>query len=92
MDQRGWTPPFGLKIDVEGFERQVVEGAARFLEQTQFVIAEVSVSPRFEGGASSAEFIALLRSHGFEVLDVLHAAQSRLGLHADLLFGPSAGR
>jgi FkbM family methyltransferase len=66
-----WQPPYGLKIDVEGFESQVIEGATRLLEQTQFVIAETSIANRFEGEQSFAQFVGLMDSHGFELCDVL---------------------
>ncbi len=41
-------PPFGIKIDTEGYELEVIEGAAGILKETAFVIAEVSVMKRFE--------------------------------------------
>jgi FkbM family methyltransferase len=87
MQEGGWEGPFGLKIDAEGFEREVVEGATALLEETEFVIAELSLSERFEGSSSSRDFIALLDHRGFTVLDVLDAARVRIGLHADVLFG-----
>jgi FkbM family methyltransferase len=71
MEEHNFQPPFGLKIDTEGFEIQVIEGAPRFLQKTQFVIAEVSVMERFEGGYSFAEFIALMDRCGFSVCDIL---------------------
>ena len=45
--ERGWEGPFGLKIDAEGYEHRVIEGAAALLRDTQFVIAEVSVTRPF---------------------------------------------
>jgi FkbM family methyltransferase len=83
---RSWTPPFGLKIDVEGFEHEVIEGASRLLRETQFVIAEASITPRFSGERSCAQLIEMMGARGFEVGDVLEAGQGRLGIHADLLF------
>jgi FkbM family methyltransferase len=77
LDERGWTPPFGLKIDVEGFEDHVVEGAASLLEDTQFVLAEVSVTRRFEGSYTFAEFVASMQARGFRLCDVLHVARNR---------------
>jgi FkbM family methyltransferase len=71
LEQRRWTGPFGLKIDTEGYERHVIEGATRLLEQTQFVIAEVWVSERYDGGYSFAEFISLMDRRGFKLCDVL---------------------
>jgi len=70
-EQRRWTPPFGLKIDTEGYEDRVLKGARRTLAETQFVIAEVSVARRFEGGHSFAQLIALLDEAGFALTDVL---------------------
>jgi len=69
--ERGWKGPFGLKIDAEGYEHQVIEGAAALLQETEFVIAEVSITRPFTGGASFADFIALMDGHGFSVHDLL---------------------
>jgi FkbM family methyltransferase len=69
--ERGWTPPFGLKVDAEGYEHRVVEGATELLRETQFVIAEVSVTRPFAGGASFADFIALMERNGFAAHDFL---------------------
>ncbi len=69
--ERGWKGPFGLKIDAEGYEHRVIEGAADLLAATQFVIAEVSITRRFTGGVSFADFIALMDHRGFAVYDLL---------------------
>jgi FkbM family methyltransferase len=56
-------PPDVLKIDVEGAELEVLEGATRLLEARRPVLlCEVS-APR------SAEVAALLRGRGYRVLD-----------------------
>lgn len=67
-----YAGPFGLKIDVEGFELSVLKGAVETLKQTQFVIAEVSVRPRFKGSYSFAEIVSWLDLHGFKFLAVLN--------------------
>jgi FkbM family methyltransferase len=77
--ERGWEGPFGLKIDAEGYEHRVVEGAAALLRDTQFVIAEVSVTRPFTGGVSFAEFIALMDRHGFAVHDLLDGLKRGTG-------------
>ena len=69
--ERGWEGPFGLKLDVEGYERQVIAGAAELLRETQFVIAEVSVAQQYAGSAPFAAFIATMDGHGFALNDVL---------------------
>ncbi len=68
---QGAEPPFGIKIDTEGYELAVIEGAAATLRETEFVIAEVAVKRRFEGGYRFSELIAALGRHGFEPLDFL---------------------
>ena len=92
LQEREWAPPYCLKVDVEGYEHAVIEGARQLLEDTELVIAEVSVTPRFDGALTGAELIALMAYRGFEVVDVIDAANTRLGLHADLVFKPRAAR
>jgi FkbM family methyltransferase len=53
---RSVGPATLLKLDVQGFEEQVMCGAERTLAQVGALIAEVNVSPMFEG---QAEFLAL---------------------------------
>jgi FkbM family methyltransferase len=86
--QRGWAGPFGLKIDAEGYEHRIIEGAAELLRETQFVIAEVSVTRPYTGGASFADFVALMDSHGFAVHDLLDGQKrENVGLEfVDILF------
>jgi FkbM family methyltransferase len=86
LDEREWQGPFGLKIDVEGFEDRVIAGAESLLASTQFVVAEVSVTSRFEGAPLCSEFIGLMRLHGFAVADVIDAHSSPFGIYADLVF------
>ncbi len=75
-DERDWKPPFALKIDTEGYEDQVIEGATQLLEDTQFVVAEVTVKPAYDGGYSFADLIALLDRHGFRLCDVMTAPKN----------------
>jgi hypothetical protein len=64
--------PFGLKIDTEGAELEVIRGAAATLERTLFVIAEVCVlRDCFEGSYSFAQLVAAMDQAGFEVCDLL---------------------
>ncbi len=67
----GELPPFGLKIDTEGHEIEVLAGAAATLRQSAFVQMEVSVKRRFVGGYSFADAIACMADHGFALLDIL---------------------
>jgi FkbM family methyltransferase len=70
--KHAFPEPFGLKIDTEGAELEVIRGATATLERTLFVIAEVGVlHNRFEGSYSFAQFIAAMDQAGFEVCDLL---------------------
>lgn len=63
--------PICIKIDVEGYEAAVIEGARQTLQRTQFVIVEVSVAARFHGSPTFAEFIALMSHMGFALFDII---------------------
>jgi FkbM family methyltransferase len=81
--------PFGLKIDTEGAELEVIRGAAATLRRTLFVIAEVGVlHNRFEGSYSFAQFIAAMDQAGFEACDLLGIgrAPSSHVVDVDLVF------
>jgi len=56
--------PF-LKIDTQGFEWQVLEGACQTLPQMQGVLCELSLVPLYEGGRLWLDMIKHLESEGF---------------------------
>jgi len=80
--------PFGLKIDVEGAELEVIRGAAQTLRETEFVISEVSVLPRFEGSYRMLDFVSELDVRGFEVCDILDIGRTATShvAYFDLVF------
>src|SRR5215472_13260038 len=49
-----------LKIDVQGYEAEVLHGAAHLLEKIDYVLLEISFQPLYEGQASFAEIHNLL--------------------------------
>jgi FkbM family methyltransferase len=81
-------PPFGVKIDTEGFELSVVKGAAKTLGKSAFVIIEASVQERFHGSYELLELLNTMASHGFKVSNILEAPTDGDGLvrFMDLLF------
>lgn len=83
--------PFGLKIDTEGYELDVIRGATRLLRQTEFVIAEVSLRERFQDGYRFSELIAELGRQGFEPLDFLRPPRPGAA-DCDVLFAPYESR
>lgn len=55
-----------LKVDVEGFEKYVFEGARCVLERTDCVYFEADERNYSRYGYSTADIIALLKQHGFQ--------------------------
>lgn len=55
-----------LKIDVQGYETQVLAGAPHVLESCRAVISEMSLVPLYEGQALAREMWDLLEAHDFE--------------------------
>lgn len=54
-----------LKLDTQGFEREVLAGGQRSLEAAVAVHVEVSFVPLYEGGPSWDEMLLMLRDAGF---------------------------
>lgn len=75
----------GLKIDTEGFEMEVLKGAKETLKRTEFVLAEVSIKNRYEGGYRFSEVVGFMKENGFEIIDVLNPVW-RVHLFWDCLF------
>lgn len=79
---RDLAKPYGVKIDTEGFELEVIRGAEQVLKDAVLVIAEASTVPRFEGGYRNADLIEELRMHGFVPFDILRSTRA----FVDVLF------
>lgn len=54
-----------LKIDTQGYERQVLAGAEQLLRRLVGLQLEMSIFPLYEGQAVLDEMIAMLRKRGF---------------------------
>jgi FkbM family methyltransferase len=64
----------GVKIDTEGFETAVLQGATETLKRCDFVILELSVTERFDGIQPPSSAISLLAQAGLELRDILAIA------------------
>ena len=86
----GHSGRFGLKIDTEGHELQVLKGAEVMLDSCAFVILELSHTHRFAGINPPSEIFALLARHGLEYRDVLAMSNTTWkeprSRHQDALF------
>jgi len=77
----------GLKIDTEGYEMNILEGARKTLTQADFVIIETSVKRRFTEGYKSSDIISFMSGQGFEIFDILNT-ENAPPRFLDLVFIP----
>ena len=72
--------PALLKIDVQGFELQALEGCESLLDRFSWIYVECSFVELYAGGAFADEVIAWLRTRGFKLQGVYN-----------MLYGPGPG-
>jgi len=61
--------PLLMKLDVQGFELEVLRGGSRTLGMAEVVILETSVLPYNEGAPTFEDVVAFMRTAGFSVGD-----------------------
>jgi FkbM family methyltransferase len=69
LAQREMPGPVLLKLDVQGFELEVLRGAPRTLEDSEVVILETSLLPYNEGAPLFSDVIGFMARAGFLVYD-----------------------
>lgn len=82
-----------LKLDVQGFELEVLAGAPKTLETAQAVLLEVSLIAINDGAPVMSEVVAFMKARGFEVMDILeihHRPLDKATNQVDLLFVPGS--
>ena len=62
--------PYLIKVDTQGAELDVLMGAEKALQETEFVILEVSLFEFFKGGPQLFDCISFMKKRGFVVYDV----------------------
>ncbi len=77
-----------LKIDVQGFEMDVLAGSGDLLNVIPLVLCEVSLSPLYEGEGTFFDVVNYLHGYGHEVISISRGVSSKDGrlLQVDLLF------
>jgi FkbM family methyltransferase len=64
------SQPIFLKLDVQGYELEVVRGAPVTLDQVALLEIELSFAELYEGQPLFAECLAVLRSNGLTLVDL----------------------
>jgi len=59
-----------LKLDVQGFEPQVLSGASHTLSRTSAVQLEMSLIPLYEGELLLSQMCSAMSAKGFELWDI----------------------
>lgn len=62
--------PILLKVDVQGAELDVLQGASSLLPKIELIVLEVSLFAFYIGGVQFAEVIAFMKERGFVVYDI----------------------
>ncbi|MHB1688292.1 MAG: FkbM family methyltransferase [Ignavibacteriaceae bacterium] len=72
--------PLLLKIDTQGFEKEVIKGAGTFLSQVDYLLLEISLQTMYEGEPLFDEINDYLRSLGFQMHTILGSLQGSDGI------------
>ncbi len=85
--------PALLKIDVQGFELEVLKSAESLLPHFRWVYVEASFLPLYEGQALADEVIAYLQARDFKLTGLYSPSYDKKGqaVQADFLFENSTG-
>ena len=76
-----------LKIDVQGFEGEVLKGSREILSEIPFCYIELSLHSLYEGEPEILEILNLLANHGQKLFDIGRGVSSKSGdlLQVDIL-------
>lgn len=70
LRQAGWTGVDFLKLDVQGYELEILKGAGNILDGVEFVLMEASLQRLNAGAPLLDEVIAFMRAKGFLAYDI----------------------
>ncbi len=66
-----------LKLDVQGFELEVLKGATTVLPRTKIIVLEINNHQGFKNGPTYYEIDAFLREHNFELYNIYPGFRDR---------------
>jgi FkbM family methyltransferase len=70
LEKRQWSPPLLMKLDVQGFELEILKGGSQALDASEVVILETSVLEYNSGGPLFDEVVSFMKRAGFLVYDI----------------------
>jgi len=62
--------PYLIKIDTQGSELDVLQGATSLLEKTDFIILEVTFFNFFQGAPTAFDYVQFMKEKGFVIYDI----------------------
>ncbi|PKV11748.1 FkbM family methyltransferase [Xanthomonas prunicola] len=72
-----------LKIDVQGFERHVLEGAAKILQDTDCAVIEIGLYDFYGKTSSFVDVVNLMQASGFSLWDIAKVSKNPKSLRTD---------
>lgn len=66
-----------IKVDTQGYEKEVLAGATGILERTTAIQLELSLVPLYEGAPSFVELIAYVQHLGYELFSIVPGFRDR---------------
>lgn len=74
LDQLTINTPFAqpdfIKIDTQGYELEILKGAEKTMQHTQFILLEVSLIDIYKGCPMVAEVMVFMQAKGFVLYDI----------------------
>ncbi|MBF2025547.1 MAG: FkbM family methyltransferase [Oscillatoriales cyanobacterium C42_A2020_001] len=83
LDQQSLAEVDLLKIDAQGYDLQVLQGAGDAIHRIKRIIVEVQLTPLYQGSASKEEIVAYLVDRGFRLAGAISQTE---GLEENLEF------
>ena len=80
---------FLLKIDVQGFELEVLQGSVEILDRVLVIVCEVSLAIFYQEQSTLAQIVDFLTRHGYSLVDIgqpIRAKDTEEILYFDLAF------
>jgi FkbM family methyltransferase len=78
-----------LKIDVQGYEMEVLEGATGILNETIVILCEVNIAPLYQNQCNLESILSFMNEHKFDLVDLgepFRAKATQNLLYLDLVF------